>query len=92
VEGLANLQDVSSRGGRRVTLLPDRTSVGINRNVLESPITADGSFEFPKVLAGKYTVRLSPDVPGVSAAVTLTNSPVRELKLTIPKPAEPPKR
>jgi hypothetical protein len=85
VEGIAQLRAANPRTTYRVTLIPERSGAGLNRNPAESQIAADGTFEFPKVLPGKYTVRLNPDVTGVSQAVTVTYLPVRDITLPVPK-------
>jgi hypothetical protein len=59
-------------------LTPDRASPGaLSRNPLEAVIAADGSFEFPRVLPGKYMLRGNTDAPGASVNVNVIDGDVR---------------
>jgi hypothetical protein len=70
--------EAPSRSATRMILTPDRASPGaLSRNPLEAVIAADGSFEFPRVLPGKYMLRGNTDAPGASVNVNVIDGDVR---------------
>jgi hypothetical protein len=58
---------------------------------LQTPINLDGTFEFPRVLPGVYTVRanLSPKPPGLQPLpITVESSNLENLEIVVPRSVE----
>jgi formylglycine-generating enzyme required for sulfatase activity len=59
---------------------------------MEASVNADGSFEFPMVLPGAYSLRVTPTsaTPGNPVAITVTNKDLSNVEVIIPAPPSPP--
>ncbi|HEX4998278.1 MAG TPA: hypothetical protein VFY29_08635 [Terriglobia bacterium] len=62
--------------------------VGINvKDRYEAAIRQDGSFEFPRVLPGKYNARLVPEIAGMNpVGLTVEHEDVDDWKIALPRP------
>ena len=60
--------------------------VGVGIAVVQVPVMQDGSFEFPRVVPGPYTVRLAPQpsFPLPSMSLVIPNKEVTGLEITVP--------
>jgi len=74
---------ISPRPG---SALPARVTLigGSALEPLDVAINPDGSFEFPRVLPGSYTARVTPPLPFPAASVFVTNKDLTGVEIAIP--------
>jgi hypothetical protein len=53
-------------------------------DTLETPLNRDGSFEFPRVLPGSYTARLTPALPIPAVQVMVLNKDLNGVEIAVP--------
>jgi hypothetical protein len=79
-----------TRGGQPAPT-PGQTRVilqGINvKDQFEAAVAADGSFDFPRVLPGKYNARLNPEITGLEPVrLTVERENIDRWEIALPRP------